>query len=160
MTAQSIATFFAEDHDRLDKLFQEYQTRKNTNFPLAKNSFREFLIGLRRHIDWEERVLFPLFERKTGFSGQGPTAVMRYEHVEIKQALEALHNYVRDGDPNADALEEALLAILKGHNRKEEDILYPAIDNLTDESERQNMFAEIHRITASGAPSCCGLSAE
>ena len=160
MNTFSIKSFFSADHDRLDKLFQEWQSKKHEDFPSAKNSFREFFFGLKRHIEWEEKVLFPAFEGKTGFGGQGPTAVMRYEHKEIKRILEAIHEYVRNADPNTGALEEELLSVLGGHNGKEENILYPAIDNVTDESERQKMFAEIHKISTADTQTCCGLSAE
>lgn len=160
MNTFSIKSFFSADHDRLDKLFKEWQTKKYEDFASAKNAFREFLIGLRRHIEWEEKVLFPAFERKTGMTEQGPTAVMRYEHKEIKRILESIHDYVRNSNPNTGDLEEELLSVLSGHNEKEEEILYPAIDNVTDERERQEMFAAIHRISMDNTQTCCGLSAE
>lgn len=162
MKTQSIASFFAKDHDRLDKLFSEWQAQKGSDFPAAKKAFREFLMGLRRHIDWEEKILFPVFDRNTGFSGQGPTAVMREEHREIKRVLENMHEFVRGGDIHTDRLEAALSVVLKEHNMKEENVLYPALDSVTDDEEREKIFTEIQRISVNDgtSDSCCGLKAE
>ncbi len=162
MKTQTITSFFAEDHDRLDKLFAQWQAQKHVDFPVAKNAFREFLMGLRRHIDWEEKILFPVFDQKTGLSGNGPTAVMREEHREIKRVLENMHEFVRGGDIHTDRLEGALLAVLKEHNMKEENILYPALDSMTDDEERRKIFTEIERISESDGSSacCCGFQGE
>ena len=162
MKTQTITVFFAEDHDRLDKLFMEWQTKKHVDFPAAKKAFREFLMGLRRHIDWEEKILFPVFDRNAGFPGQGPTAVMREEHREIKRVLENMHEFVRGGDIHTDRLEAALPTVLKEHNTKEENILYPALDTVTSDEEREKIFTEIQRISVNDGTlgSCCGLKAE
>jgi len=128
----SITEQFAADHDRLDALFVGFQTLKRKDFPAAKENFKEFLKGLTRHIVWEEDVLFPLFEARTGMKGAGPTEVMRREHRLIKGQLDVIHDKVRVADPNSDAAEAALLDILGAHNQKEESILYPAIDQGLD----------------------------
>jgi iron-sulfur cluster repair protein YtfE (RIC family) len=92
MNDQTVQASFAEDHDRLDQLFETYRRLKRIDFAQAKQAFKEFKFGLQRHIIWEESVLFPLFEKKTGMRDVGPTAVMRAEHREIGRRLEALHD--------------------------------------------------------------------
>lgn len=129
---ESVSHYFAADHDRLDGLFAQYQALKRTDHAAAKESFKGFLQGLTRHIVWEEEVLFPLFEEKTGMKDFGPTAVMRAEHRQIKSHLDALHDKVRAADPDSDAAAAALLAVLGEHNMKEEHMLYPAIDGSLD----------------------------
>ena len=115
-TVLSVRRFFAEDHDRLDGLFARFQERKRADYADAKLSFREFKFGLQRHIVWEEQILFPLFEQKTGMHGTGPTEVMRHEHRLIGERLEALHDKVRRDDPESDAEEQALRQALEVHN--------------------------------------------
>lgn len=125
---ESIKEYFSEDHDRLDALFSEFRSLKRKDPIAAKQKFKEFLKGLTRHIVWEEDVIFPAFENKTGMRDSGPTAMMRVEHRQIKEHLDAIHDKVRVADPNSDASEEALLEILEAHNAKEEGILYPSVD--------------------------------
>ena len=65
---------------------------------------------------------------------------MRREHILIKEALEVLHQKVRQGDPNSDQEEKQLVQILKEHNMKEENILYPALDRLLTQQEHEDLF--------------------
>ncbi len=142
---KSVKTYFEEDHDRLDGLFKRFQELKRTDLRKAEESFKEFKIGLQRHILWEEEILFPLFERKTGIT-TGPTQVMRMEHRQIRDHLEAIARKVASRDPNSDADEAGLLSVLSAHNQKEEMILYPAIDRSIDDADRASVFEAMKKI--------------
>jgi iron-sulfur cluster repair protein YtfE (RIC family) len=157
MTAlQSIQQGFAEDHDRLDGLLAEYRSLKRADPAAAKERFKEFKFGLQRHIVWEEQILFPLFERKTGLSKTGPTAVMRAEHRQIGERLEAIHQKVRKQDPDSDAEIEALLVVLSSHNQKEEGVLYPALDRLLSAEEVATAFEAMKKVPEEAYKTCCG----
>jgi iron-sulfur cluster repair protein YtfE (RIC family) len=147
---------FAEDHDRLDHLLESYRQLKRVDFARAKQAFKEFKFGLQRHILWEENVLFPLFEEKTGMRDYGPTLVMRAEHREIGKWLEALHDKVRAGDVDSDREEAALFETLFAHNHKEENVLYPAIDRLLSEEEKAAAFRKMEEIPEEAYRTCCG----
>jgi len=153
---QKISNYFEEDHDRLDQLFRHFQKTKRTDFARAKEFFRDFKFGLQRHIIWEEEILFPLFEEKTGSASGGPAFVMRLEHREIGKSLEAIHVRVKNADPNSDQDEMALLDILAQHNLKEENILYPAIDRLVNDEEVKTVFAAMENIPQERYAHCCG----
>lgn len=153
---QNVTQYYEEDHDRLDGLFQAYQRQKRTDFPKAKEAFAEFKMGLQRHIVWEEDILFPLFEQKTGMRDMGPTVVMRREHLQIGAALEVIHQKVREGDPNADEDEKILLEILSAHNDKEENMLYPAIDRLITQEETGQVFEKMKQVPKERYATCCG----
>lgn len=150
----SITNSYGHDHDRLDQLFNTYRQLKRTDFARAKPNFREFKNGLYRHIQWEEEILFPLFESKTGMHGTGPTEVMRIEHRQIIQLLEALHDKVREHDPESDREEEALLQALGAHNHKEEMILYPAIDQHISDDERHGVFERMEQVPLATGCGC------
>jgi iron-sulfur cluster repair protein YtfE (RIC family) len=126
------------DHDRLDNLFGDYKAPNLTGINGALELFLDFEAGLQMHIIWEEDILFPIFEQETGMRDSGPTAVMRMEHRHIKKFLEQIGEKLRTGELSGiDEAEIELLDILDSHNRKEENILYPAIDNLTTEREKE-----------------------
>jgi iron-sulfur cluster repair protein YtfE (RIC family) len=157
MTAlDSIRHAFAEDHDRLDGLLAEYRSLKRVDPAAAKERFKEFKFGLQRHIVWEEQILFPLFERKTGLSQTGPTAVMRAEHRQIGERLEAVHQKVRSQDPDSDRETESLLEVLARHNQKEEGVLYPALDRLLSAEEVAAAFAAMAKVPEEAYRTCCG----
>ena len=151
----TITAFYAEDHDRLDALFKTFQTSKRSDFAKAKEAFKEFKVGLQRHIVWEEELLFPMWEEKTGMIEDGPTPVMRFEHEQIRQLLEAIHRKVEEQGLDTDQNEQALVNLLSSHNRKEERALYPAIDNVTNAEERTTVFSNMNRIPEDRYNSCC-----
>jgi iron-sulfur cluster repair protein YtfE (RIC family) len=158
-TIRTIESAFAEDHDRLDGLLADYRRLKGTDPEGAKLLFKEFKFGLQRHIVWEEQILFSLFERKTGLSDTGPTAVMRAEHRQIADRLEAIHQKVRAGDPGSDREIDALLEVLTRHNQKEEAILYPALDRLLGEDEVTAAFETMAAVPEEAYKTCCGRPA-
>ena len=151
MKEASITRYFQRDHDRLDALFKQFQHLKKTATPKAEGNFGEFKSGLERHIAWEEDILFLRFEEKTGMGGTGPTEVMRMEHRQIKQLLEAIRQGLQQGTAS-DSDEAALVEILHAHNQKEEQILYPAIDELLTDQDRLEVFARMERLFSSGNP--------
>jgi hemerythrin-like domain-containing protein len=86
----------------------------------------------------------------------GPTFVMRNEHRQIAQLLEAIHDKVADQNPECDQEEQALLNLLGSHNMKEERVLYPAIDQVTNEEERESVFRNMDNIPEERYRASCG----
>ena len=153
---KTISAFYEQDHDRLDELFKTFQKLKRSDFAKAKEAFKAFKFGLQRHILWEEDVLFPLWEEKTGMSEGGPTFVMRAEHRQIGQQLEAIHGKVAEQNPDSDQEEQLLLELLGSHNMKEERVLYPAIDQLTSAEDSETVFRNMKNIPEERYKLCCG----
>jgi hemerythrin superfamily protein len=156
---KTITEFFEQDHDRLDDLFKTFQQSKRSDFLKAEEAFKGFKFGLQRQTVWEEDVLFPLWEKKTGMSDSGPTPPMRNEHRQIGQRLEAIRRKVTDKNPDSDREEQGLLDLLGSHNRKnrkEERALYPAIDKVTSAEERQAVFLNMDNIPEERYKLCCG----
>lgn len=143
----TISGFFQNDHNRLDALLQSFHTLKRENFSKAKEAFRQFKAGLERHIRWEEDVLFPLWEEKTGMSDGGPTVVMRHEHRRIEEYLRAIGQNTTEENTDDAQQDQALLALLGAHNLKEERVLYPAIDQVTTPEERQDILKTIQEFS-------------
>lgn len=154
---KTVLHFMGEDHDRLDNIFKEFKSIKNIEKGEAKKLFHQFKIGLQKHIVWEEEILFPLFEDKTGMRDTGPTAVMRMEHRTIKDFLEKIHENLGKNIPTND-LEEGLIEVLTEHNNKEENILYPWIDNSVSEEEKEEVFTKMANLPPEKYNRCCELS--
>ena len=144
----TVRAFFEQDHDRLDGLFASFQTLMRSDPDKAQVAFNEFKAGLERHIVWEEDLLFPLWERKTGMTHSGPTVVMRSEHRQIHQLLDRIHAALSATKPESDEMEQALVDILTSHNMKEERVLYPAIDQTISDEERAAVFRAMNETQA------------
>lgn len=150
-----IGEYFEKDHDRLDDLFYKFQEWKRKDYPKAREYFVAFKFGLQRHIIWEEEILFPLFEKKTTMTQEGPTFVMRMEHRQIGQRLEAIHSKVKAADPESEIEEESLLEILTTHNMKEEGIIYPTIDHFANEFDVKETFDRMNAMPEERYQFCC-----
>ncbi len=143
----TILEFMSIDHDRLDNKIRTYSADKLVDIERAESIFLSFKNELERHIIWEEDILFPVFERKTGIKDGGPTSVMRTEHIQIKNHLQEIKKKLHAKKIQDPCKEEvALLEVLESHNQKEENILYPGIDNLTSEQEKELMIKEMSEI--------------
>ncbi|MCI0607015.1 hemerythrin domain-containing protein [bacterium] len=152
---KTIKQYFEEDHDRLDNLFKNFQKLKSVDYPKAKEFFVQFKTGLQRHILWEEEILFPLFEKKSGMFHGGPTEVMRMEHRQIGLHLEAIHEKVKLMNSASDIDEQRLLDVLSVHNMKEENILYPAIDHAVTPEETELVFVQMRDVPEERYAQCC-----
>lgn len=141
-----ILDFMGHDHDRLDELFQNFKKLKTQDLPEAIKNFSEFKKGLETHIEWEEQILFPFFEEKTGNKNGGPTFVMRQEHIEIKNYLAKILTSINKGQIDIKHLEDGIYNTLKSHNEKEENVLYPMIDNLSNQNERSKFYNEMDKL--------------
>ena len=140
----TILEFMSVDHDRLDNKIRMYSAEKLVDIEQAERIFLFFKNELERHIIWEEDILFPVFEKKTGIKDGGPTSVMRTEHTLIKNHLQEIKKELHAKKIQNPCKEEvALLKILESHNQKEENILYPSIDKLTSEQEKKQMIKQM-----------------
>ncbi len=151
---KTVLSFMGEDHDRLENIFKEFKNIKTADKSRARNLFHEFKIGLQKHIMWEEEILFPLFENKTGMHDIGPTAVMRMEHRKIKDFLERIHNNLGK-NIKTDNLEEGLIEVLTEHNNKEENILYLWIDSSVSVDEKEEAFTKMKDLPPEKYNRCC-----
>ncbi len=139
---RDVTDYLQEDHRRLDHIFNSFQEAfKEDRWDDALAHFKEFDLGLRRHIQAEEEVLFPLFEEKTGMVDAGPTFVMRMEHTDIRDFLEKIMNATEAEDREAAArATDMLVNTLADHNMKEEQILYPESDSFLTPEERRDFI--------------------
>lgn len=127
--SRTVSDYLGTDHRRLDSIMGDVEALvRSRSFTEAARRFAEFSCGLTRHIEIEEQILFPSFEQMTGFT-QGPTPVMRAEHVEIRELMERVATAIRAEDAVAfTRAAGALKQLLGEHNLKEEHVLYPTTD--------------------------------
>lgn len=125
----SVQAVMTHDHKKCDDYFSQAE-----NFVLQKDwnntnlLTKKFHQAMQLHFTQEEDKLFPAFEKATGMH-EGPTMVMRQEHLQIRELLDELLKAT--ADENSDrylGLTATLQIFMQQHNMKEEQILYPMID--------------------------------
>lgn len=140
-----VTEYLSWDHDRLDAtLATGLAAAAGGDWEQANACVQAFRLGLLRHIDIEEKMLFPAFEERTGMRHGGPTQVMRMEHEGIQECVAGIVSSAERHD--ADELmrwHANLLGVLVEHNMKEEQILYPGIDRVLDDADRAQMVTDM-----------------
>lgn len=125
---QSLTEFLSADHERIDGLYSRMLSMVQAGRD-ARAEFRLFETAMRRHIAMEEEGFFPEFDRMMGLEGQGPTAVMREEHVEIRELLDRMSGCAAEGDrAGLLAAGDTFVTLIEQHNLKEQQMLYPMAD--------------------------------
>ncbi len=117
------------DHKRCDHLFAQAENSvSERNWKNADASFRQFYDALKQHIRMEEKVLFPAFEQ-TIRHGDGPIAMLRIEHQQMRGMVERMHDALRRFDAVDFLLHsETFILLMQQHSMKEEVLLYPLLD--------------------------------
>lgn len=125
----SIKDYMSDDHRRCDDQFAAAEKAvSDGDWETGQTQFSGFRRAMEQHFDMEEAVLFPEFEETTGVT-DGPTAVMRSEHEEMRRLFEQMEMAMgaRYEDEYLDAA-ETLLILMQQHNMKEEQMLYDMAD--------------------------------
>lgn len=125
-----VVTYFTEDHRACDAIWAEVEAAVDAGDDAgAKAAFDRFAQRTRRHLNMEEEVLFPAFERATGMHGGGPTMVMRMEHERMRAVLDGMAAAAASGSwEDVSDHGDTLLMLTQQHNMKEEGMLYPMAD--------------------------------
>ncbi|MGE0738639.1 hemerythrin domain-containing protein [Sulfurimonas sp.] len=133
----TIKGFLTEDHGRCDELFAKMEDAVTQSIENAKEAYDAFAEATERHFQMEERVMFLEFEQKTGMT-QGPTAIMRHEHAQMRNLLAQMGKAIEAKDKDKFfGNSETLMILMQQHNMKEEQMLYTmAQQHLSAEADR------------------------
>lgn len=133
----TIKEYLSSDHGRCDELFASMEDAVAKDISTAKEAFELFAGETERHFQMEERVMFLEFEQKTGMT-QGPTAMMRHEHAQMRNLIKEMGAAIEAKDKDKFfGNSETLMILMQQHNMKEEQMLYPmAQQHLSAESDR------------------------
>jgi len=149
-----ISRFLGREHKQLEKIFKEFQKGKKKDFTKARGYFIRFKCDLMRHMELEEEVLFAYYEKKSGKSKMGATSIMRQEHKRLRQIIHIIYDKILEEDFEIDEEEKELIFILESHHIKEEESLYPAIDIVTTEEEKKEIFSRLKNYSKEGCKAC------
>lgn len=128
---ESISSFLTQDHRHCDEIFATMEKSvASENWSDANRDFNAFVLDLNHHFDMEEKIMFPVFEEKTGMHNAGPTAMMRMEHEQMRSVISQMEADINAKNKNHFfGLSESLMMLMQQHNMKEEQMLYMMADS-------------------------------
>lgn len=134
---QSITDHLSIDHERCDRLFAALETAiAKHDTARAQTAFAAFHRAMQRHFAMEDAILFPAFET---YSDE-PTAthLMRMEHEQMRELIEQMQATLNVGNLQpCTALAGELSPLMRQHNLKEEQMLYPLLDRTLGEKSEE-----------------------
>ncbi len=127
---ETITHLLSSEHTDCDKWFAQAEADvAQQQWERALNDFSHFKMAMEQHFSKEEQVLFPAVEQRLGQT-DGPTAVMRMEHQQMRQLFTEMENCLtQQAQEQYLGFSETLLMLMQQHNAKEEQILYPLSDS-------------------------------
>lgn len=142
----TIAQFLESDHHHCDDLLAAAEAcAGRQDWEAARSAFGVFDAEMRHHLDMEEEILFPAFERTPG-TPPGPTSMMRSEHRQMRQLMDDMKQALLAHELDEFTACADVLHILMGqHNMKEESILYPMADRFLN-GRADDIIAEMRSL--------------
>jgi len=125
----AITGLMQQNHKECDELFSVAEVAASEGeWDKTASAWQTFTNELEQHITVkEEGILFPAIEAVNG--PMGPTQMMRAEHEQMRALVTQIESAVNEQDAQKFlGLSETLMMLMQQHNMKEEQILYPMID--------------------------------
>jgi len=145
--ADTITGFMDAEHQRLRDLWgHTIAALKAEEFGRLHGLARKLIATLERHINAEEQILFPALESTS--KDNEPTNAMRLEHRQMERMLEQLKPLLTvaelwTGIKAVEGQEIEPGALLRSHENKEHDVLFPLADQLLGADEARRLVARM-----------------
>jgi hemerythrin-like domain-containing protein len=141
-----------ELHQRLDDLFLEHQRALlRLDLDRATTALEDYAMELLAHIRDEETLMIPLYRERAKAPLGGAVEIFLGEHEKLKRFLVLFAEEIEKIRAMDDVERGVLFLIdsqhlfkrlLVHHDTRERKMLYPLLDELTNEDERENLFAQ------------------
>ena len=147
---------FREEHAAI-KEHLRHMSRMIESIPgvapeVRKQNMTKLVEALKGHIlphaEWEEKVLYPVIDQKTGSGKYTFTAAMRHEHRIVERWIDQLASESEKGTPDTTLFvrrADQLLGLILAHFEDEEEVLLPVLDeSMTPEEFEREIASQGH----------------
>lgn len=139
-----------ELHRELDDLFFEHQRAlMRLEIDRAQKLLEEYQADLLAHVSDEETIMLPVYAERVKAPVGGAVDIFFSEHEKLRQFLALFHEEI-EKIRQMDDMERGVLFLIDSqhlfkrllvhHDTREKRMLYPLLDEVTTEAERQELF--------------------
>ena len=140
-------------HRGLDDLFLEHQRALlRLDLQRASVTLEQYERDLLAHIRDEENLMMPLYRQRATAPTGGAPEIFAGEHDKLRQFLDLFRAEMHKLN-NIEDLERGVLFLIDSqhlfkrllvhHDTREKKMLYPLLDEVTTEAERESIFAQL-----------------
>lgn len=126
-----ITRYFSANQQRLELLYIAFRKHKKTDPEWSKRLFKLFWSGLVQHIEWDQRLLFPVLRTHNEPQLNELIDKATDEQKQLKEQIQWVFNLTENSLDSHDE-EQRLEYLLSDHFENQEFNLYPACDRLFD----------------------------
>ena len=150
----------SEQHAELDRLFTNHQealVEKDLESALAL--LTTFAGGLDRHIEFEEHRLLPVYADKGAETAGGTLQIFQAEHRKLRDDMAKLM-HLTEGLRRTDDITGSIVSLLEKemafkrlfhhHAAREQNVLFPRLDERTTEEERETWLSAPYELDDEG----------
>jgi hemerythrin superfamily protein len=123
-TANDAVALLTADHDKVKKLFQEFDKSDDSHQGLKHDLAQQICMDLTIHATIEEEIFYPAVRAETGDKKQVDEALE--EHASIKEMVEHIRGMAA-GDPDLDSTMQKLRKCVEHHVTEEEQEMFPSV---------------------------------
>lgn len=155
----TISQYLEQDHQHCDDLYLQAEEHVAAS-RLAEGAaaFQRFMLAFELHLAREEHLLFPALEKHLG-NQSGPTVVMRNEHEQMRAILRQMLGAIEHTDIDSFFdYADHLRMLMRQHNLKEENVLYPMADRLLG-AQSSSMREQLAHSSLAGLNHLAGVPA-
>ncbi len=142
-----------ELHQRLDEMFLEHQRALlKLDLDRAATALAAYAGELLAHIRDEETLMMPLYQERATIPVGGAVEIFLSEHEKLKRFLVLFAEEI-EKIRNMHDVERGVLFLIDSqylfkrllvhHDSRERKILYPLLDEVTNQEERRELFAKL-----------------
>jgi hemerythrin-like domain-containing protein len=153
MTRKDSKSFLSllDVHERLAELFLLHQEALlMLDVDLALSRLEQFELELRSHMRVEEELLLPVYSRAGRIPG-GPVEFYTGEHKRMLEFLSRFSEKLKQLKNKPVSLKREIIGLfdeeamfkhlMQHHDMREQNILYPTLDKVTEEKERDELLS-------------------
>jgi iron-sulfur cluster repair protein YtfE (RIC family) len=130
------------EHKRIQNLLKEFEDTLNKDFKKAKEIFSKFDWNLEKHFYIEEKVIFTIYNASSGIDDVDLTELIK-EHKDIVWKISRIkENLDRGIKPHIEDLKK----LLNHHEKFEDEVFYPRLDEELNKSEKELIFERAEEI--------------
>ncbi|MFN7948064.1 MAG: hemerythrin domain-containing protein [Blastocatellia bacterium] len=139
-----------EIHEQLNELFLQHQEALlQRDVTAAQQRLREYERELHAHMQVEEELLMPVYERAGRIPG-GPVEFFTGEHCRMREFLSRFATTLEEMKGNPADLSRRIIRLFdeeavykqlaEHHDARERNIFFPALDRVTTDAEREQLL--------------------
>lgn len=143
MKSMTISEVMEEDHDKIEKLLNDFGKCIEFDKKTLKKAYEKFTWELEKHLFTEEKVIFTAYEPEDYLEGYKMIPRLMQEHDTIYKKLKGMNKLIKS---NKQCNFQEFKDIFTKHKDFENEQVYPKFDQELDETTKEMIIKRMKEV--------------